>query len=198
MDDETDLAGRLADLAASGRRYAAPQAAEQVRARGDQRRRRKRAARASGGVMLAAALTMGVLSVARLGPEAAPSAAKPTTAASASLFVAPTPAPGEEYASELGFVYDAVALKGNAVRVTVAQVRAEKGAVTRTGVVHRTTLKPETPVEVKHVAGGESGDMRVNELVGRLSAGQQWVFAVDYDSEGRVVSLREAYWLTVK
>lgn len=198
MEDETDLEGRLADLAASARRYAAPQAAEQVRARGDQRRRRKRVARASGGVMMAAALAMGVLSVARLGPEAAPSAAKPTAAASASLFVAPTPAPGEEYASELGFVYDAVALKGNTVRVTVAQVRTGKGTVTRTGVVHKMTLKPETPVEVKHVTGGESGDMRVNELVDRLSAGPQWVFAIDYDSDGRVVSLREAYWLTAK
>ncbi|WP_103535488.1 hypothetical protein [Streptomyces sp. SM11] len=198
MADETGLEGRLADLAVSGQRYAVPLAGEQVRARGDQRRRRKRAARASGGVVMAAALAMGVLSVARLGPEAAPSAAKPTTAASASLFVTPTPAPGEEYASELGFVYDAVALKGNSVRVTVAQVRAERGAVTGTGVVHRMTLKPETPVEVKHVAGGEAGDMRVNELVDRLSAGPQWVFAIDYDSEGRTVSLREAYWLTVK
>jgi hypothetical protein len=198
MDDKTGLEGRLTDLAASGRRYAAPQAAEQVRARGDRRRRRKRAARASGGVMLAAALTTGVLSVARLGPEAAPSAAKPATAASTSLFVAPTPAPGEEYASELGFVYDAVTLKGNAVRVTVAQVHAGRGSVTRTGVVHRITLAPETPVEVKHVAGGEAGDLRINELVDRLSAGPQWVFALDYDSEGRTVSLREAYWLTAK
>ncbi|MFH9268297.1 hypothetical protein ACH4KN_29195 [Streptomyces sp. NPDC017546] len=198
MADETDLEVRLAGLAASGRRHAAPQAAEQVRARGDRRRRRKRAARASGGVVMAAALVVGGLSAAGLGPEAAPSAAKPTAAASASPFVAPTPAPGEEYASELGFVYDAVALEGHAVRVTVAQVRSGRGSVTRTGVVHRTTLKPETPVEVKHVNGGEAGDVRVNELVDRLSAGPQWVFAIDYDSEGRVVSLREAYWLTAK
>ncbi|UZI30336.1 hypothetical protein [Streptomyces sp. VB1] len=198
MDDETDLKGRLAGLAASGRKHATPQTAEQVRVRGDRRRRRKRAARASGGVMMAAALAMGVLSVARLGPEAAPSAAKPTAAASASPFVAPTPAQGEEYASELGFVYDAVAGEGKTVRVTVAQVRTGKDAVIRTGVVHRITLRPETQVEVKHVTDGEAGDIRISALVGRLSARPQWVFALDYDGEGRVQSLREAYWLTVK
>lgn len=198
MDDETDLEGRLADLAASGRRHAAPQTAEQVRVRGDRRRRRKRAARASGGVVTAAALAMGILSVARLAPEAAPSATKPTAATSTSPFVAPTPAPGEEYASELGFVYDAVAGDGNTVRVTVAQARTGKGTVTRTGVVHKMTLRPETPVEVKNVTAGEAGDIRIGALVGRLSAGPQWVFAIDYDGEGRVQSLREAYWLTVK
>ncbi|PCG83411.1 hypothetical protein CIB93_24520 [Streptomyces sp. WZ.A104] len=196
MADESGLEGRLADLASSGQRYAAPQVAEQVRARGDRRRRRKRAARASGGVVMAAALAMGVLSVTRLGPEAVPSAAKPTAAASVSLFVPPTPAPGEEYASELGFVYHAVSLKQNMVQVTVAQVRTGNGVAVPTGVVHKVTLKPETPVEVEHVAGGEARDMRVSELVDRLRTGPQWVFALDYDGEGRVQSLREAHWLT--
>ncbi|MEU0099083.1 hypothetical protein [Streptomyces sp. NPDC006267] len=195
MDDATGLEGRLADLAASGRRYAATPAAQEVRARGDRRRRRKRAARATGGVVTAAALALGGLSAVRPGPQTAPSAATPTAAVSASPFVAPAPAPGEEYASELGFVYHAATVKGNAVRVTVAQVRTEKGIVTRTGEVHRLTLKPETPVEVKSMAGGEAGDLRAGELVDRLSAGPQWVFAVDHDAEGRVQSLREAHWL---
>ncbi|HCA87634.1 MAG TPA: hypothetical protein DEQ61_20475 [Streptomyces sp.] len=196
MADETGLEGRLAGLAASVQRFAVPLAAEQTRAHGNQRRRRRQVALTSGGVVMAAALTVGGLSVVRLGPEAAPSAAMPTAAPSASLFVTPTPAPGEEYASELGFVYDAVVLEGKSVQVTVAQVRDGKSAVIRTGVVHKVTLKPETPVEVKHVAGGKAGDTRVSELVERLRAGPQWVFAVDYDGEGRIQSLREAYWLT--
>ncbi|WP_103510977.1 hypothetical protein [Streptomyces sp. SM13] len=198
MADGTGLESRLADLAASGRRHAVPLASEQVRARGDRRRRRKRAARASGGVVTAAALTLGVLSVVRTGPVPAPPAALPTAAASVSPFMIPTPARGEEYAAELGFVYDAVALEGNMVQVTVAQVHTGKGAVVRTGVVHELTLKRETPVEVKHVVGGSAKDVRASELVEILSGGPQWVFAVDYDGEGRVQSLREAHWLTVE
>ncbi len=58
---------------------------------------------------------------------------------------APTPAPGEEYASEVGYVYDA---------------------------------------------------MVVEDAV--LRAGPQWVFAVDYDGEGRIQSLRETFRLTVE
>ncbi|GHF70315.1 hypothetical protein PV376_31865 [Streptomyces sp. NRRL_ISP-5395] len=198
MAEETDLESRLADLAASGRRHAVPPAAEQVRARGDRRRRRKRAARASGGVVTVAALALGILSVVGIGPGPAPPAAPPTAAASVSPFMTPTPARGEEYAAELGSVYDAVPLKGNMVQVTVAQVHPEKGVAVRTGAVHELTLKRETPVEVKHAVGGTAKDVRAGELVEILSGGPQWVFAVDYDGEGRVQSLREAYWLTVE
>ncbi|MFE0630655.1 hypothetical protein ACFW3D_27295 [Streptomyces sp. NPDC058864] len=189
MVDETGLGDHLADLAASGQRFAVPPAAEQIRARGNQRRRRKQAALVSGGVILTAALAVGVLSPVRLGPAPAPAAAKPTTP-STLRFVPPTPAPGEEYASELGYVYDAVLLKGDTVQVTVEQLR--------TGVVHKVTMPTQTPVEVKQVAGGKPGDMRLGELVGRLRAGPHWAFAVDYDGEGRIQSLREAFWLTVQ
>ncbi|MFH9268295.1 hypothetical protein ACH4KN_29185 [Streptomyces sp. NPDC017546] len=199
MVEETGLDERLADLAADGRQGAMPLAAEQIRARGDRRRRRKRAARASGGVLLAAAVVVGGLTLVRAGlPESAPPAAAPSPSASAPRFVAPTPAPGEEYASELGYVYGAVELDGGRVRVTVQQLRAEEGTAVPTGVVHELTLPTVTPVEVERLTGGEPGDKRLEDVVGRLRAGPQWVFALDYDAEGRVQSLREAHWLSVE
>ncbi|MFH9397997.1 hypothetical protein [Streptomyces sp. NPDC017556] len=198
MVDETSLDERLADLATGGRQGAVPMAAELIRARGDRRRRRKRAARASGGVLLAAAVIVGGLSLVRPGSEPAPTAADPSPSASAPRFVAPTPAPGEEYASELGYVYGAVDLGGGRVRVTVQQLRDEKGRAVPTGVVHDLTLPAVTPVEVERLAGGEPADQRLEDVVGRLRSGPQWVFALDYDGEGRVQSLREAHWLTVE
>lgn len=152
MAEETGLDEWLADLAADGRLGAVPLAAEQIRARGDRRRRRKRAARASGGVLLAAAVVVGGLSLVRPGPE--PTAADPNPSTSAPLFVPPTPAPGEEYATELGYVYGAVALDGGRVRVTVQQLRDERGTAVPTGVVHELTLPAVTPVEVRDLAGG--------------------------------------------
>jgi hypothetical protein len=196
--DETSLDERLADLATGSRQGAVPMAAELIRARGDRRRRRKRAARASGGVLLAAAVAVGGISLARAGlPDSAPPAADPTPSASAPLFVAPTPAPGEEYASELGYVYDAVDLDGGKVRVTVQQLRDEKGTAVPTGVVHELTLPAVTPVEVERLTG-EPGDKLLEDVVGRLRSGPRWVFALDYDGEGRVRSLREAHWLSVE
>jgi hypothetical protein len=196
--DETSLDERLADLATGSRQGAVPMAAELIRARGDRRRRRKRAARASGGVLLAAAVAVGGISLARAGlPESAPPAADPTPSASAPLFVAPTPAPGEEYARELGYVYDAVDLDGGKVRVTVQQLRDEKGTAVPTGVVHELTLPAVTPVEVERLTG-EPGDKLLEDVVGRLRSGPRWVFALDYDGEGRVRSLREAHWLSVE
>ncbi|MER7886742.1 hypothetical protein ABTY35_28445 [Streptomyces fimicarius] len=189
---------RLADLAAGGRQGAVPLAAEQIRARGDRRRRRKRAARASGGVLLAAAVVVGGLALVRPGPEPAPAATAPGPSASAPPFVAPTPAPGKEYAVELGYVYDAVALDGDRVRATVQQLRDEKGTAVPTGVVHELTLPAVTPVEVRDLAGGKPGDMRLADVVDRLQAGPRWAFALDYDGEGRVQSLREAHWLTLE
>ncbi|MGW2354029.1 hypothetical protein [Actinacidiphila glaucinigra] len=197
MVDETSLDDHLAGLAAEGRRFAVPLAAEQIRVRGDRRRRRKRAARMSGGVLLAAAVAVGGLSLARPGPESAPTAAKPTPSRSAPQFVPPTPAPGDEYASELGYVYNAMVVE-DAVQVTVEQLRIERGTAVPTGVVHQVTLPPQTPVEVEQVAGGKAGDVPLGELVDRLSGGPRWVFAVDYDGEGRIQSLREASWLTVE
>lgn len=190
---EGHLEGQLADLAASGRQFAVPLAAEQIRARGERRRRRKQAARMSGGVLLIATLAVGGLSLSRLGQEPAPPAAKPTP--SAPRFVPPTPAPGQEYASELGYVFGALSSAGGKVQVTVKQLRSEQGAVVPTGVVHKLTLPSETPVEVEHLTGGKPGDMELGELVGRLRAGARWVFAIDYDGDGRVQSLREVFWL---
>jgi hypothetical protein len=192
MADETGLEDYLADLAESGRRHAAPLAAERIRARGEQRLRRRRAALASGGALLAAALAVGGLSLTRAlrGPE--PPAVIPT--ATASLFVPPTPAPGEEYASELGYVYGAVA-KEDTVQVTVEQLRTVQGTAAPVGVVHTLTLPRGTLVEARQLAGGNPADVQLGRLVGRLAAGPRWVFAIDYDSEGRVHSLREAYWL---
>ncbi|MFF0507459.1 hypothetical protein ACFYUH_28195 [Streptomyces fimicarius] len=198
MVEETGWDERLADLAADGRQGAVPLAAEQIRARGDRRRRRKRAARASGGVMLAAAVVVGGPALVRPGPEPAPAATAPGPSASAPPFVAPTPAPGEEYAVELGYVYDAVALDGDRVRATVRQLRDEKGTAVPTGVVHELTLSAVTPVEVRDLAGGKPGDMRLADVVDQLRAGPRWAFALDYDGEGRVQSLREAHWLTLE
>ena len=112
-------------------------------------------------------------------------------------FVPPTPSPGEEYAGEFGYVYDAVVVK-DAVQVTVEQLRTERGTAVPTGVVHQVTLSPQTPVEVEQMAGGKARDMRLGDLVDRLRGGPRWVFAVDYDGEGRIQSLREAFWLTVR
>ncbi|MEI7033213.1 hypothetical protein [Streptomyces pratensis] len=186
MGEATPLGDRLATLAASARQSAVPTAADRIRARGDQRRRRKRAALVSGGVALTAVLAVGALSLVRLGPEPDQVAAKPT-APSTPGPAPPAPAPGEEYASEIGYVYDAVLLEGDTVRVTVEQPH--------TGVVREVKAPAATPVEVRHVVGGAPGDMRLGELVSRLRGGPRWVFAVDYDGEGRVQSLREAFWL---
>lgn len=188
MADEPGLRERLADLADAGQRFAAPPAPEEIRARGNRRRRRRRAALHTGGVALTAVLAVGVLSLVRLGTEPDPAAAWP--AASSAPFAPPAPAPGEEYADELGYVYDAVPLDGNMVRITVEWLR--------TGVPHELTVPTETPVEVRQLAGGKPDDMRLGELVGRLDSGPRWVFAFDYDGEGRIQSLREAFWLTAE
>lgn len=197
MTDETELRDHLDDLARlaeSGRRQVVPLSAARIRAHGEQRLRRRRAAQTSGGALLAAALVLGGLSLAQVpwGPE--PSAADPTP--TTSLFLPPTPAPGEEYASELGYVYGAEARgDGDTVQVTVKQVRAVRGTAEPTGVVHTLTLPRSTVVEARQLAGGDPADVRLGRLVGELAAGPRWVFAIDYDSEGRVESLREAYWL---
>jgi hypothetical protein len=195
MPDETELKGYfadLADLAESGRRQAVPLVAERIRAHGERRLRRRRAVLTSGGVLLAAALAVGVLSLApaHWGPE--PPAAVPTP--TASPYVPPTPAPGEEYASELGYVYGAVA-KGDTVQVTVEPVRTVRGAAVPVGTVHTLTLPRRTVVEARQLAGGDPADVQLDRLVGELAAGPRWVFAIDYDGEGRVQSLREAFWL---
>ncbi|MGP4111506.1 hypothetical protein ACTWP5_11375 [Streptomyces sp. 4N509B] len=180
------------DLAASGQRHAEPIAAERIRARGERRLRRRRAALASGGAMLAVTLAVGGLSLSRAAQESEPPALAPTP--SASSFVPPTPAPGEEYASELGYVYGAVP-RGDRVRVTVEQLRTEGETATPTGVVHALTLSRETLVEARRLTGGAPADVPLGDLVDQLAGGPRWAFAIDYDNEGRVRSLREAYWL---
>ncbi|TDC74198.1 hypothetical protein [Streptomyces hainanensis] len=192
MADQTELQDHLADLAESGRLRAVPLGAERIRAHGERRRRRRRAARAGGGALLVAALALGGLSLAGTdrGPE--PPATDPTP--TPSMFVRPTPAPGQEYASELGYVHGAV-VEGDAVRITVEQLRAGEGAPTATGVVHTLTLPRRTLVEARQLAGGEPADLELGELVDQLAGGPRWVFAIDYDGEGRVGSLREAFWL---
>ncbi|AIJ14898.1 hypothetical protein ACQ9AR_01155 [Streptomyces lividans] len=182
----------LADLAESGRRHAAPPAPERIRARGEQRLRRRRAALASGGALLAAAVALGGLSLVRAARDPEPPAVLPTAAASP--FVPPVPAPGAEYAEELAYVYDAVA-EGDTVRVTVEPLRTVRGGATPTGEVHTLTLPRGTPVEARRLSGGNPADLRLDELLDRLAAGRKWAFAIDYDGEGRVHSLREAYWL---
>ncbi|GAB2906533.1 hypothetical protein [Streptomyces mayteni] len=193
MADETKLDGYLADLAEAGQRHAEPLAAERIRARGARRQRRRRAALASGGALLAATLALGGVSLTRAAQGPEPPAVVPTP--TASLFVPPTPAPGEEYASELGYVYGAV-LRGDTVRVTVEQLRAERGTATPLGVVHTLTLPRGMLVEARQLTAGSPADVRLDQLVSRLAAGPRWVFVIDYDSEGRVRSLREAYWLS--
>ncbi|MFE6937452.1 hypothetical protein ACFVDT_36075 [Streptomyces sp. NPDC057699] len=194
MADETGLKDCLADLAESGRRQVVPLAAETIRARGDQRLRRRRAALASGGALLAVILAVGGMSLVRApGGGSEPPAAGPAPAASP--FVPPTPGPGAEYATDLGYVYGAV-VRGDTVRVTVEQARIAGGAATPGGVVHTLTLPRGALVEVRQLADGKPADAQLGELVGRLGAGPRWVFAIDYDSEGRVQSLREAYWLS--
>lgn len=193
MPDETDLKGRLADLAESGRRQAVPAAADRVRARGEQRLRRKRAALASAGTLLVAALVAAGLSLPGddRGPEPPPAVGPTPTAP---VFVPPTPAPGQEYAGELGYVYGAVA-SGDVVHVTVEQLRTEQGTPVPVGVVHTLTLLRRTPVEARQLVGGSPADLELGDLVDRLKGGPQWVFTIDYDDEGRVRSLREAFWL---
>ncbi|MFI2434561.1 hypothetical protein [Streptomyces sp. NPDC018693] len=192
MADKTGLEDYLADLAESGRRHAAPLAAERIRARGEQRLRRRRAALASGGALLAAAVAVGGLSLTRDTRGTEPPAVLPTP--TASQFPPLTPAPGEEYTSELGYVYGAVA-KGDMVQVTVEQLRTVRGTAEPVGVVHTLTLPRGTLVEARQLAGGNAADVQLGGLVDRLAAGPRWVFVIDYDSEGRVHSLREAYWL---
>ncbi|MDT0394181.1 MULTISPECIES: hypothetical protein [Streptomyces] len=184
MTDETGLKEHLTDLAASGVRLTTPLTAERVRARGEQRLRRKRAAVTGGGVLLVAVLAVGGLALTRTPRASDPPAVLPAPTASA--FVPPTPAPGEEYGSELGLVYGAMA-EGDTVRVTVEQ----RG----TGVVHTLILPRGTLVEVRQLAGGSPADVQLGDLVDRLAGGPRWMFAIDYDGEGRVQSLREAYWL---
>ncbi|MEU5510264.1 hypothetical protein [Streptomyces fungicidicus] len=193
MADETGLGGHLADLADSGRRRTDPLAAERIRARGEQRLRRKRAAMAAGGALLAATVVLGGLSLVRATRGSELPAAVP--APTASRFVPPTPAPGEEYATELGHVYGAAA-NGDSVEVTVERLRSVRGTATPVGVVHTLTLPRGTPVEARQLAGGDPADVQLGELVDQLAGGPRWMFAIDYDSEGRVQSLREAYWLT--
>ncbi|HSA49819.1 MAG TPA: hypothetical protein VLH10_06865 [Yinghuangia sp.] len=190
MTDE--LKDYLADLAESGRRHASPLTAERIRTRGDRRLRRKRTALASGGALLAAALVVGGLSLAGADRESEPAAVSPTP--TASMFVPPTPAPGQEYGAELGFVYGAVA-SGDMVQVTVEQLRTEQDKLVPVGVVHTLTLPRRTLVEVRELAGGAPADVELGLLVDRLNAEPRRMFAIDYDSEGRVQSLREAYWL---
>ncbi|MFF5896926.1 hypothetical protein ACFY8O_13460 [Streptomyces argenteolus] len=193
MADETVLETRLADLAASGRRLAAPMAADRIRARGERRVRRRRAVLVSGGALLAVAVGVGGLSLTGVprGPE--PPAVVPTS--TASPFAPPAPAAGEEYAAELGHVYGAV-VKGDAVQVTVEQLRSEGGTAAPTGVVHTLTLPRGTLVETRRLLDGKPEDVELGALVDRLASRPRWAFAIDYDSEGRVHSLREAYWLT--
>ncbi|WP_049577477.1 hypothetical protein [Streptomyces sp. SBT349] len=193
MADETELEGYLADLAESGRRHAEPLAAERIRARGEQRRRRRRSALAAGGALLATAVVLGGVSLTRAAQGPEPPAVTPTP--TASPFVPPAPAPGEEYASELGYVYDAV-LSGDTVRVTVEQLRAERGTTAPAGVVHTLTLPRGTLVEARALTDGSPADVQLDQLVSQLAAGPQWVFFIDYDDEGEVHSLREAYWLS--
>lgn len=191
MADGTELTGRLADLAESGRRRAAPLSAEHIRAHGDRRLRHRRTALASGGALLAVVLAVGGLSLAEPLWRAAPPASDPGPSVS---HVPPTPAPGAEYATELGYVYGAE-VRGGTVRVTVEQVREVDGAAVPTGVVHTLALPGRTVVEARRLAGAEPADVPLHRLVDELGEGPRWVFAIDYDDEGRVQSLREAFWL---
>ncbi|MGW0930064.1 hypothetical protein [Streptomyces sp. NPDC002644] len=200
MAETTDWESRLAELAAEGSRSAAPQAAERIRARGDRRRRRRRAAAVSGGLVLAAAAaTVITLGGPRLLPFVEDSAPAPVATRppvpDASPFVPPKPVPGQEYAGELAYLHDPV-LVGDRVRVTVEQLRAGRGAPPEpTGVVHRLTLSPQIPVEVEDASGGAPGDVRPADLLDRLRTEPRRAFVIDYDGEGRVQSLREAFWL---
>ncbi|MEU3250158.1 hypothetical protein [Streptomyces sp. NPDC006997] len=193
MADRTGLDDYLADLAEAGRRQAAPLAADRIRARGERRQRRRRTALASGGALLAAAVAVGGLTLTQATRGTEPPAA-PATPAATSQFVPPTPAPGEEYASELGYVYGAVA-NGDTVRVTVRPVRDDAGTAAPDGATHTLTVPRGTLVEVRRLADGGPADVELGELVDRLADGPRWAFAIDYDGEGRVASLREAYWL---
>ena len=63
-------------------------------------------------------------------------------------------------------------------------------------MVHTLTLPRGVLVEARELTEGNPTDVRLDQLVSQLAAGPQWVFVIDYDSEGRVQSLREAYWLS--
>ncbi|MBW1598613.1 hypothetical protein [Streptomyces sp. JJ38] len=193
MADETGLQDYLAEIAESGRRHASPLAAEHIRARGEQRRRRKRAAAASGGVLLAVTLAVGGVTLAAAPWKPEPAAVDPSP--SSSPFTPPSPSAGQEYATELGYVYDAVT-RGDAVRITVEQLRAVGDSTEPTGVVHTLTLPGRTPVETRELTDGEPGEMELDQLVEKLDDGPRWILSIDYDSDGRVQSLREAYWLS--
>ncbi|MFE0633204.1 hypothetical protein ACFW3D_40540 [Streptomyces sp. NPDC058864] len=189
MADGTELGRLLAGLAESGRGRAAPMAAHQVRARGERRRRRARTVRAYVVAVLACALLGGGIALAGSARVPEPAAVDPSPPPSP--FVRPTPAPGEEYAGELGYVHDAVA-QGDTVRVTVRQLRAVAGGTpVPTGVVHTLTLPGTTLVETLRLSGGRPADRELGQLVGRLAGGPRWTFEIDYDAEGRVASLRE-------
>ncbi|MER5918028.1 hypothetical protein ABT124_49200 [Streptomyces sp. NPDC001982] len=190
MADETELGRRLAELAESAKGRAVPIAAYRVRARGNQRLRRRRTALATVVASLAAALVAAGLALA--GSARVPEPAAVTPVPTPSPFVRPSPAPGEEYASELGYVYGAVA-EGDTVRVTVQQLRGViQGTASPTGVVHTLTLPRATLVEARRLSGGRPADLQLGQLIGRLADGPRWMFRIDYDSEGRVESLREA------
>lgn len=189
MADGTELGRLLGELAESGRGRAAPVAAHQVRARGDQRRRRARTVRASVVAVFACALLGGGIALAGTARVPEPGRPRRRRRPPAS---SPGPAPGEEYAGELGYVHDAVA-QGDSVRITVRQLRAVAGgAPVPTGVVHTLTLPRTTPVETLRLSGGRPEDRELGGLVGRLAGGPRWTFEIDYDDEGRVASLREA------
>ncbi|MFF7210711.1 hypothetical protein ACFZAU_09230 [Streptomyces sp. NPDC008238] len=190
MADGTELGRLLAQLAESGRGRTVPVTAEQVRARGERRRRRARTVRACAVAVLACALLGGGIALAGTTGVPGPAAVSPSPPPSP--FVRPIPAPGEEYAGELGLVHDAVA-QGDMVRVTVRQLRATgDGPPVPTGVVHTLTLPRTTPVETLRLSDGRPADRELGQLVGRLAGGPRWTFEIDYDAEGRVASLREA------
>ncbi|MET8632490.1 hypothetical protein ACWEQ2_03255 [Streptomyces sp. NPDC004096] len=190
MADDTELGRRLAELAESGKSHTVPLAAHRVRARGEQRLRRRRTTVVTVVASLAAALVAGGLALAGSAHGPQPPTATPVPAPPP--FVRPSPGPGEEYASELGYVYGAVA-DGDTVRVTVRQLRgAIRGTAAPTGVVHTLTLSGGTLVETRRLSGGHPTDMQLGQLVGRLADGPRWTFWIDYDNEGRVESLREA------
>ncbi|WP_030989177.1 hypothetical protein [Streptomyces sp. NRRL S-1813] len=210
MADQTEWGRRLHELTESSRRRVVAAPAERVRARGDQRRRRKRVAATAGGAFLPVALAVGGAGLLSMPSSSTPDPAEVTPAPTASAFTTPTPVPGEEYASELGYVYGAVT-EGGKVRITVKQLRELRGdaasAYARahgltapadgealavdTGTVHTLTLPAWTPVEAHELSGNRATDMRLGQLVGELRSRPKWTFWIDYDTRHQVASLRE-------
>ncbi|MGW7024119.1 hypothetical protein ACWGGS_32930 [Streptomyces decoyicus] len=182
-----------------------------MRTRGDQRRRRKRAAATAGGAFLSVALVAGGAGLLSMWSSSVPDPVAIAPAPTVSAFTTPTPAPGEEYASELGYVYGAVA-EGGKVRITVRQLRELRGdaasayarahgltapphgeaLVVDTGTVHVLTLPEWTPVEAHELSGNRATDMRLGQLVVELGSRPKWTFWIDYDTRRQVASLREA------